>query len=220
MLCETHPYRNSTPGGICAFCLQEKLGKLVSSSFPVAVFPSSSSSSASPSFRSDGLAGGKAAPPERRAKLPFLLIRMKNKKEKDSAAIVFKRSKSAAAMGFLDENYVEDCGRRRFWSFLQMHRCARKPPPPPIRSKAADGDDERRRVSRSRSVGCGSRTFSGDFFERISTGFGDCTLRRAESQRENAPPRPKHAERVKCGGLFSMMTSSSSSSSSSASSYW
>uniref|UniRef100_A0A2N9J4F8 Uncharacterized protein n=1 Tax=Fagus sylvatica TaxID=28930 RepID=A0A2N9J4F8_FAGSY len=40
-----------------------------------------------------------------------------------------------------------------------------------------------RKVSRSRSVGCGSRSFSGDFFERISTGFGDCTLRRVESQR-------------------------------------
>ncbi|KAL0348654.1 UNVERIFIED_CONTAM: hypothetical protein Sangu_1093200 [Sesamum angustifolium] len=52
MQCTNHPYKNSNPGGICAFCLQEKLGKLVSSSFPVAVFPSSSSSS-SPSFRSD-----------------------------------------------------------------------------------------------------------------------------------------------------------------------
>ncbi|GMY37629.1 hypothetical protein FCV25MIE_32872 [Fagus crenata] len=40
-----------------------------------------------------------------------------------------------------------------------------------------------RKVSRSRSVGCGSRSFFGDFFERISTGFGDCTLRRVESQR-------------------------------------
>ncbi|CBI22994.3 unnamed protein product, partial [Vitis vinifera] len=44
-----------------------------------------------------------------------------------------------------------------------------------------------RKVSRSRSVGCGSRSFSGDFFERISTGFGDCTLRRVESQREGKP---------------------------------
>ncbi|MCE3215428.1 hypothetical protein HAX54_002368, partial [Datura stramonium] len=52
MICTNHPYKNNTPGGICAFCLQEKLGKLVSSSFPSAVFPSSSSSS-TPSFRSD-----------------------------------------------------------------------------------------------------------------------------------------------------------------------
>ncbi|KAF5201129.1 Myristoylated alanine-rich c-kinase, partial [Thalictrum thalictroides] len=41
-----------------------------------------------------------------------------------------------------------------------------------------------RKVARSRSVGCGSRSFSGDLLERISTGFGDCTLRRVESQRE------------------------------------
>ncbi|KAL2488100.1 uncharacterized protein Fot_41392 [Forsythia ovata] len=41
-----------------------------------------------------------------------------------------------------------------------------------------------RKVSRSRYVGCGSRSFSGDFFDRISTGFGDCALRGVESQRE------------------------------------
>ncbi|KAL6989974.1 hypothetical protein U1Q18_015726 [Sarracenia purpurea var. burkii] len=88
-----------------------------------------------------------------------------------------------------------------------------------------------RKVSRSRSVGCGSRSFSGDFFERISIGFGDCTLRRVESQREGKPKvTPVHRgggggvgqeyikERVKCRGIFSglMMITSSSSSSSSA----
>ncbi|KAK6122609.1 hypothetical protein DH2020_043645 [Rehmannia glutinosa] len=52
MQCTNHPYKNSTPGGICAFCLKEKLGKLVSSSYPSSVFPSSSSSSSSPSSRS------------------------------------------------------------------------------------------------------------------------------------------------------------------------
>ncbi|XP_074565636.1 uncharacterized protein LOC141822108 [Curcuma longa] len=74
-----------------------------------------------------------------------------------------------------------------------------------------------RKVSRSRSVGCGSRSFSGDFLERISTGFGDCTLRRAESQRDAKPKTAiqldhnknndgdqQHMmkERIKCGGLF------------------
>ncbi|KAH6768596.1 hypothetical protein C2S51_013932 [Perilla frutescens var. frutescens] len=83
-----------------------------------------------------------------------------------------------------------------------------------------------RKVSRSRSVGCGSRSFSGDFFERISTGFGDCTLRRVESQREGKPKmqslRCKNGggdsgevcirQRVKCGGIFGgfVLTSSSS----------
>ncbi|KAM7278686.1 hypothetical protein ACFE04_005820 [Oxalis oulophora] len=47
-----------------------------------------------------------------------------------------------------------------------------EPPPAPVTLD--------RKVSRSRSVGCGSRSFYGDFFERISTGFGDCTLRRVE----------------------------------------
>ncbi|XP_009390380.2 uncharacterized protein LOC103976782 [Musa acuminata AAA Group] len=74
-----------------------------------------------------------------------------------------------------------------------------------------------RKVARSRSVGCGSRSFSGDFLERISTGFGDCTLRRVESHREAKPKavlnlehhdndgeqlRPTVRERVSCGGLF------------------
>ncbi|KAL7230999.1 hypothetical protein ACSBR2_009300 [Camellia fascicularis] len=38
-----------------------------------------------------------------------------------------------------------------------------------------------RRVSRSRSVGCRSKSFSGDFSERISTGFEDYTLGQVES---------------------------------------
>ncbi|GLT64067.1 hypothetical protein SLA2020_365810 [Shorea laevis] len=36
MQCSDHPYRNN-PSGICAFCLQEKLGKLVSSSSPLPI---------------------------------------------------------------------------------------------------------------------------------------------------------------------------------------
>ncbi|CAN1281170.1 hypothetical protein LINPERPRIM_LOCUS17646 [Linum perenne] len=77
-----------------------------------------------------------------------------------------------------------------------------------------------RKVSRSRSVGCGSRSFSGDLFEKLSTGFGDCTLRRVESQREGGKSRVSGMkERVKCGGIFGgfIITSSSSSSSSA---YW
>ena len=91
-----------------------------------------------------------------------------------------------------------------------------------------------RKVSRSRFVGCGSKSFSGDFFERISTGFGDCTLRRVESQREGKPKVSSSSamrnggggdhhcmkERVKCGGLFGGFMITSSSSSSSSSSYW
>ncbi|VVA96754.1 unnamed protein product [Arabis nemorensis] len=70
-----------------------------------------------------------------------------------------------------------------------------------------------RKVLRSRSVGCGSRSFSGDFFERISSGFGDCALRRTESQREpnkvtsngggGGQGADAMSEMVKCGGIFS-----------------
>ncbi|XP_051125570.1 uncharacterized protein LOC127247655 [Andrographis paniculata] len=295
MQCTNHPYKNSTPGGICAFCLQEKLGKLVSSSFSVAFFPSSSSSS-SPSFRSDFGGGGAAAARHhitsssvnsrttqandptytttattttRRPRLPFVSTHRKKKKEGAAMAmamgssepntIVFKRSKSTATprrgIHFFDgKYYTEDTSphRRRFWSFLytssSKHSTASKKSAkdfnftstarPETRERkredqfvVVDENDESpafdRKVSRSRSVGCGSRSFSGDLFEKISNGFGDCTLRRVESQREGKPKvqtankngssQDCIKERVKCGGIFSgfMITSSSSSSSSS-----
>uniref|UniRef100_A0A0D3H6N6 Uncharacterized protein n=1 Tax=Oryza barthii TaxID=65489 RepID=A0A0D3H6N6_9ORYZ len=46
----------------------------------------------------------------------------------------------------------------------------------------------RRKVVRLRSVGCGSRSFLGDFLELLSTGFSDCALRHVESHCE---PKPK-----------------------------
>ncbi|KAK9059160.1 hypothetical protein SSX86_021779 [Deinandra increscens subsp. villosa] len=323
MLCTEHPFKNNTPaGGICAFCLQEKLGKLVSSSFPIAVFPSSASSS--PSFRSDISAATTATvatgmgPPRvinsinsnsssllgsntqiqinhsnstnndcryhhphhsNRSRMLYLLGQKKSKK-KDlvdggggggvhghdrndrNKNLVFKRSKSTAYGDGLSSNSVH---KRGFWSFLYLQRhphsssSARKPktlrdissnslrasatsPFPHVqRSEITTTivveENESpcqasfdRKVSRSRSVGCGSRSFSGDFFERISTGFGDCTLRRVESQREGKPKvsvirggnggQDCIQERVRCGGLFSGFMITSSSSSSSSSSNW
>lgn len=169
-------------------------------------------------------------------------------------------------MHFLNEEEEEDCNtphRRRFWSFLyysssskQQHskKTERNMTFPSVgngsmRSKkkeeefvvVEENENETspafdRKVSRSRSVGCGSRSFSGDFFERISTGFGDCTLRRVESQREGNNKSKIHhrnsgaagagagqdciKERVRCGGLFSGFMITSSSSSSSSSSHW
>ncbi|KAH7843884.1 hypothetical protein Vadar_021782 [Vaccinium darrowii] len=90
-----------------------------------------------------------------------------------------------------------------------------------------------RKVTRSRSVGCGggsgSRSFSGEFFDRISTGFGDCALRRVESYRESkqkitAAHRRRAStavgqEFIKCSGIFGGFMGTSSSSSSSSSSY-
>lgn len=309
MICTNHPYKNNTPGGICAFCLQEKLGKLVSSSFPSAIFPSSSSSS-TPSFRSDHFGVPTTSTTTtttttttsstlpslqtnqtnnnnqtnvcnnhygkmRKSRMPFLLSSHYNKKKKDggnsngSVMATMKRSKSTTTprngMHFLNEE-EEDYNtphRRRFWSFLyysssskQQHskKTERNMTFPSagngsMRSKkkeeefvVVENENESspavdRKVSRSRSVGCGSRSFSGDFFERISTGFGDCTLRRVESQREGNNKSKIHhrnsgaaaaagagqdciKERVRCGGLFSGFMITSSSSSSSSSSHW
>ncbi|KAE8708795.1 bidirectional sugar transporter SWEET17-like [Hibiscus syriacus] len=316
MQCSNHPYRNN-PGGICAFCLQEKLGKLVSSSLPLPIRASPSSSS--PPFRSDtapistvGCAGvitstsslSIVRPTLARndngnsnsshyAMIPFLLAKKKKKKTVVASSdhpyhhggnIAFKRSKSTSVPTrgrFLDGDHGGDFSPRKrtgFWSFLylsskshvtkKLDKVASVVPPTAAVSTlatAATGgasssgsivkpkeksrissrkggivvieDDDiphnettpsadssfERKVSRSRSVGCGSRSFSGDFFERISTGLGDCTLRRVESQREGKPKASTAVgapsamkERVKCGGIFSgfIVTSSSSSSSS------
>ncbi|KAI3443141.1 uncharacterized protein J3R85_000030 [Psidium guajava] len=317
MQCPDHPFRGNL-GGICAFCLQEKLGKLVSSSFPLPLpRPSSSSSAASsPPFRSGAAPRGYPAtfapaasssvsvdpavslPSNRRdgsgharraARIvPFLLAKNKSRKKKKVAAgattaaemISFKRSKSTATPrrgggGFLDEEAGNDefSPRRRggFWSFLYLSSysaasgsgsgsgsaVARRDSKSHSQSQSTsnamngpvvveDGSSDNagsssasaaaaaafeRKVSRSRSVGCGSRRFSGDFFERISTGFGDCTLRRVESQREaggrghgHQKPRISAAhggERVRCSGIFGGFAAmASSSSSSSSSSHW
>ncbi|MFS7924373.1 hypothetical protein Hanom_Chr03g00271821 [Helianthus anomalus] len=321
MLCTEHPFKNNTPaGGICAFCLQEKLGKLVSSSFPIAVFPSSSSSS--PSFRSDigtttttlSSSSGVVPPPRltnsnstntiinpsnchyhdnihnhhshshsNRSRILYLLGQ-KKKKKKDlgdgvhsadrNNNLVFKRSKSTAAvprrLHYMNGDIADGMTttttttphKRGFWSFLYLQKHSnsssinrktfrdissnsmrasvassfanvhRSQPTDNIIVVEENGSPCHasfdRKVSRSRSVGCGSRSFSGDFFERISTGFGDCTLRRVESQREGkVKPSTIRSngqdciqERARCGGLFSGFMITSSSSSSSSSSNW
>ncbi|XP_038906983.1 uncharacterized protein LOC120092831 [Benincasa hispida] len=311
MQCSDHPYRTN-PGGICAFCLQEKLGKLVSSSLPLPIRGSSSSPS-SPSVGSENNvscgSGGNNAPTApsnaisigagstsktvnfnangvdchyhdtRRARIPFLLAKKKKKvvtvggaEYNRSNDVVFKRSKSTTAprrgQFLVDGDDGADFSPRKrgggFWSFLYYHApsSSKSHAPRKVENSNSKGitttgggnlganatileEDEspnsdttsfERKVSRSRSVGCGSRSFSGDFFERISTGFGDCTLRRVESQRENKSSKVStngnsshrngagvdhHCikERVKCGGLFSGFMMNSSSSSSSSSSY-
>uniref|UniRef100_A0A7N0UIK0 Uncharacterized protein n=1 Tax=Kalanchoe fedtschenkoi TaxID=63787 RepID=A0A7N0UIK0_KALFE len=321
MICSKHPSKNNhtNPGGICAFCLQEKLGKLVSSSLPIAVFPSSTSST-SHSFRSESSHGGVTVSAatrsfghslstnnghgnagfvssstsqykdyqQRKPRIPFLSYRKKKDASTASSngSVIFKRSKSTTTPSgrFLDgEGNGGDANvpqKRGFWSFLYyskhgsgkrssansnggLSNSSRTTPaltatPSASFSQRARGKDAGalsvrrriegdiaeeeddspgshvtttttsfgRKVSRSRSVGCGSRSFSGDFFERLSTGLGDCTLRRVESQREGNKSKvaavrggDQHScmkERVRCGGIFGgFMTSSSSSSSSS-----
>ncbi|KAF9626190.1 hypothetical protein IFM89_031317 [Coptis chinensis] len=303
MQCSNHPYKNN-PGGICAFCLQEKLGKLLSSSSsssshqssPCSFFPSSSS----PSFRSDS--NNKVGSVKTYGSLGFTttggatssMIPSSKKKMKkvvgsstdvhsNSSNLALKRSKSSSsgAVAIIHHPHLfdgEEYSPRKngFWSFLHFssRRSSRdkmkgesRPSVHPTTTNnhaiAKDkcvgessssmrrgeyGDENEspnsshassssfgRKVARSRSVGCGSRSFSGDLLERISTGFGDCTLRRVESQREAKQASKgmgmrgrgmgmgmgmgEHhhiiKERVKCGGIFGGFSSSSSSSS-----YW
>lgn len=224
MVCRVHQgYKNnsSPPGGICALCLQDKLGKLVSSSFPSSIFPSTSSSppsqSHSPSPSSSSLSfviSDSVIPPphppipasSKHSQWPKLSFLHKNSDK--HKGIVFHRSKSTAVTRRVDfPSHDFSPKRKGFWSYLGWsagtsfrQRSVREDG-----GACFSGDDERR-VARSRSVGCGSRSFSGDFFERIST-FGDCTLRRVESQREGKVKNtPIHGgatgDRVKCGGIF------------------
>lgn len=314
MQCINHPFTKN-PGGICAFCLQEKLGKLVTSSFPLPKHLSSSStSSSSPSFRSDSVGSTTTASAANLSaslslsvsgarnvahnnnKLPFLLAKKKKKmltasSSSSTANIVYKRSQSTrTTKTTYGDSDLSPRRRNGFWSFLHLysskhHSSSKKvgnfhQPTTQTETKTElteattvgssssssasssmskravngvggsssnnrngidviveeDGSPNievtpsERKVSRSRSVGCGSRSFSGDFFERITNGFGDCTLRRVESQREgnnkgkvsnsssSSNPSNGVREMVRCGGIFGgfmIMTSSSSSSSSS-----
>ncbi|XP_071727755.1 uncharacterized protein [Rutidosis leptorrhynchoides] len=292
MLCTKHPFKNNTPAvGICAFCLQEKLGKLVSSSFPNTVFPSSSSSSTClisdittsnittltamcssivpPSLLASSNTNNNSTSNEfhyqphyssnNRSRILYLLSQKKKKNKDLDKNLVFKRSKSyATPRHYMDSENGDDLNsqyKRGFWSFRYLQKpftssysITKKPQrdissntlsttsfPQRSRDTVAVKENDSpcqsssdRKVSRSRSVGCGSRRFYGDFFDRISTGFGDCALRRVESHREGKAKVSgvrlginEGQERVRCGGLFSgLIITSSSSSSSSSSSYW
>ncbi|XP_039173768.1 uncharacterized protein LOC104415159 [Eucalyptus grandis] len=221
MHCAFHPYHagGGGGGGICAFCLQEKLGQLVSSSQS---FPShrNSSPSPSPSFRSNDV--GPSA-------LSFASSSMPRQAHGAHHAKHSKPQEERTGQVVVEEDNVAVVAANS--------------------GVSASSYENNNKVSRSRSVGCGSRSFSGDFFERISTGFiGDCTaLRRVESHREGKPPRASTStatseahhhqhhhphqcmkERVRCGGIFggfaianaANSSSSISSSSASSSSYW
>ncbi|PKA55540.1 hypothetical protein AXF42_Ash006742 [Apostasia shenzhenica] len=275
MQCSDHPYR-SNPGGICAFCLQEKLGKLVSSSkssnpfFSATPLPCSSSSSPPPTLPSSELptsASLATAASSSGGRISFLSAKHRRSKKKStgvvpkvaetsssSAIAVLNRSKSVAQRPINATALAEaaDSPRKKsFWSYFTLPSVStssaatssvvvkrRSTSSADLAKQQVEDDDEAsavsaitdgspsgsqasssfgRKVARSRSVGCGSRSFSGDFLERISNGFGDCTLRRAESQRETKPKIParrrgRHGdpddaqqqikERVKCGGIF------------------
>lgn len=156
MQCMNHPYKNSSPGGICAFCLQEKLGKLVSSSFSFSIFPSSSSSSSS---RSDSVATSSTTtttlqvpttiknttdcvnyhPYEnniRKSKMHFLKkgsnsnVNVNMASSGSDSGIVFKRSKSTTTprnhLHFLEANESEDYGPHRKGFWSFLHYSSSK----------------------------------------------------------------------------------------------
>ncbi|XP_073007113.1 uncharacterized protein [Typha latifolia] len=284
MHCSEHPYRNN-PGGICASCLQEKLGKLVSSSksspfFPLHPPPSSSPSSPH-SFRSDAPIPGPARSGNgvaSRSKIRFLGATSSHHNKKatggstlstssvtsSSASLLLKRSKSVAPRplgdgGMADAAAFDSPRKKSFWSFLYLSSSfsaatssssahnngnastrrrsissssgglpdrdvkneqqqleaavaykleAKTPKRDHGGGAEAESPSFGRKVSRSRSVGCGSRSFSGDFLERLSTGFGDCTLRRVESHREAKHNKiilhldDEQQRRVKCAGFL------------------
>ncbi|KAK4795823.1 hypothetical protein SAY86_028149 [Trapa natans] len=286
--CIEHRFKNATAsgsnsGGICAFCLQEKLGKLVSSSFPLQpIVPTSCSSSPSPSFRSDvnGVYGGfcnssvassSSSSTGKRVEsqlsgqrsrsrsrmIPFIFSSANKKSSPSDVSSAFNRSKSTTSAprrgAFSGTHQVDDSTPRSmkigFWSSIFYLSSSSKPSESvkndrgsrsakitdPTASREEENAMGERKVSRSRSAGCGSKSFSGDFFERISSGFGDCTLRRVESQREGsskpsrmdgrrqrtaAHKQESMKERVKCNGIFSGFMLTTSSSTSSSSSYW
>jgi hypothetical protein len=277
--CSEHPYRSGAAAvageGICVFCLQEKLGRLVSSSKSSPFFPRgghpppSVSPSSPPSFRH----GADEPPPQLRpsgASRKFIPFHWK-KAASSSSATTLRWSKSVAPRP--DEQFPYSLAsssvsprKKSFWSFLYVssssayaHQAAASTPyangaaaarrksvsvasaawasrggaqqqqqPRAATLEAIGGPEESpsqvsssssfgRKVARSRSVGCGSRSFSGDFLDRLS--FGDCTIRRVESHREPKPSKMRgtdaaadeddvyehHQHRIKCSGFFGGM---------------
>lgn len=218
MQCSEHPYRTN-PGGICAFCLQEKLGNLLSAAAPNSFFTTTTAALAHPSSSAAAATVSAAAS----AAADVLLL---------------KASNSVAPRPLGDVGALADSPRKKkhFWSFLYHSSSSAAKINQQRQQESADAESSAggsqassssfgRKVARSRSVGCGSRSFSGDFLERISTGFGDCTLRRVESQREarnradgkaaaRGAREGRVKERARCGGIFRGLGVAS------ASSYW
>ncbi|KAJ8566096.1 hypothetical protein K7X08_030573 [Anisodus acutangulus] len=158
--CTNHTYKNTTtPGGICAFCLQEKLGMLVSSSTTASTL-SMQTNNINSTNNYDYHHFDKMRKP-------------RNVKSVETF--------TPGHVHMLEADKVQDHSHKRkgFWSFLHYSSFKHS-------SRAKKTEKPIQVYSRSRSVGCGSsRSFSGDFIEKISTGLDGCTLRRIESQRES-----------------------------------
>jgi hypothetical protein len=282
--CSEHPYPpgataavGAAAGGICAFCLQEKLGMLVSSSKSSPFHPPPPPVSASTSSPPSGGYAISQPPLPLHPSAGASHKVMPSQKSAVSAAGGLKRSNSVAPRPeepLAPAPSADRPWKKSFWSFLHLssssssssHKSASSnvannggggasaarrnsvsvassaslggrleaiagPDSPGRRSEGSSSFG--RKVARSRSVGCGSRSFSGDFLERLSTvGFGDCALRRVESHREPKPNKhalvgsghvggevdDEHAphHRIKCAGFFGGVSAAPPP----ASSYW
>ncbi|XP_074589515.1 uncharacterized protein LOC141845346 [Curcuma longa] len=223
MLCADHPYR-SNPGGVCAFCLQEKLGKLVSSSksthfLPLQHPPSSSSSSPSPaSSRSD--LGHDAAAVEKKKRWRKLGAGGTAHAAgsvavgKNGGGLGLKRSKSVAprrigsslaqvgdgggrSNGETAAAVADNLRKKSFWSFLYHSSVSSAS----TSSSAANGNVNRRRSTSSSSGGvCDGDPSHSAVRYGWRTGRG--ASRRSNAQRTRrpsnigGPPGPAHCQRL------------------------
>lgn len=207
MQCVNHPLKNNSPtGGICALCLQEKLGKLVSSPFLV------TNTSVSHTFHhsSSVLPINTNTDPYhhfKKSKIPFIPTQQnKNQNSSSSSsdhsrAVILNRSKSTVMHrqgGSIESDNTGNLStphKRGFWSFSHFskrHKTKQLACIAKIKNEESFVAEENartldRKVSRSRSVGGGNWSFSGDFLGRMSSRFGECAIPRVESQREGKP---------------------------------
>ncbi|KAJ0249632.1 Proline-rich family protein [Hirschfeldia incana] len=236
MQCITHPYTKNR-GGICALCLQDKLGKLVTSSFPLEKpnhIPSSSSSSSNLIYkRSKSMAASYGESLAQRKRSGFWsFLHLSSSKQHQVASTTKKVnnvSHSSKPSNKIDtgKHQIAKTSNQVVGGGIDVIAEEEDESPrnkvivetPTFNSVGSGGGSSfGRKILRSRSVGCGNRSFSS---ERISNEFGDCALRRIESHREptkvisNGGDEAADAvsEMVKCGGMFGgfmIMTPSSS----------
>ncbi|KAG2273478.1 hypothetical protein Bca52824_068033 [Brassica carinata] len=226
MQCLKHPYTKNL-GGICALCLQDKLGKLVTSSFPLSKpnHPSSSSSANLIYKRSKSTAASYGESFSQRKRSGFWsFLHLYSSKPQVTTKKVDNSSHSSRSRNQIDKEKHQTTETSNQVVGGGIDVIAESPSnkvvveTPTNDVGSGGGSSFGRKVLRSRSVGCGNRSFSS---ERISNEFGDCALRRIESQREptkvisNGGDEAADAmsEMVKCGGIFGgfmIMTPSSS----------
>eukprot|EP01018_Ginkgo_biloba_P017626 Gb_27145 [translate_table: standard] len=232
--CRSHPAESTV--GICPICLKEKLGKLVFTekqrfSLHSEVGSSYSCSSSSSDFTKKSNGGNVDVGSTGRISLLIDKDRSKHSASSSEGFVLLSRSKSAAPsrrISSLEESNRCPPTKKKgsFWSFLHFTKKNGSKSGVLHESHADENSinsentvtEERTylnlktfgcKVMRSRSVGCGSRSFSGDErdhpFLKNSIGFSECTPE-GEKMKTSGQGKVDQGEhitgRVKCGGLF------------------